>query len=1340
MVQAQRDAVPEALLPVWDLIVRDDGATIDFDNPTSFAGPLLKRARRRAREAVTDDVVKLVLSEAVTSMNISWCYKLTDEAIKAIAENCPSLKSIILGSELTTTALKEIGGCRSLESIDVSLCRNLTDEVIETIAKGCSSLKSITVAHNSEVPAAALKAIRTCRALESIDFSRCYNLTDEAIKAIAADCHSLQSINISRCDKVTNEAIKAIAKDCRRSLVSVNISGDIEIENHWLSSDAIKELARGCTKLTGIDLSWCANLTDDAVAEIGANCHSLKAIQLTSMDFARSHDLSDSAIIAIADGCPLLESIWVQGWRQLTTKAIEALSTKCTSLKTIDAQSCNVTALPVEIGDLLPNLEGLIINKNKLYELPHSIVKLEKLHKLEVHDNPLEEPPLEIAERGLQHIAWYFEELNKDNPGKENESKLIKAVFIGDGLEGKTSMRNALARRPNPRQAEEFRTPHLEIERTPVGGDVDANLFDCGGQREYVAGQLPYLTGLALYILVLEATSANDEKDAEFEAKVGRFLVLLLARAPGAVVMLVVSKVDEVDDPEKACRWFETKVKKWLEEQYTARRNHDEYQKEMIPLRIQTPALAVWVEADRSLSGDLRSVFKRRRQSSADSVQAVRNKILAIANHRKPSLLRGVRQRVPASYRKVLMLFGAIVEHGDDESALQALCDGTARELGKTETIKPNVAYRPIEKLWGLWERYRRSESSPEIPDYVFDCATRLWQDQDHILVDAGLVFLQPVFITKIVKPLVDRGLNKEVESEKITSDATKFLRKLQESQHLGTSSTTDRLGDLLVALNRFVTSGGLGDEVLLLPFLWRNVVGLHDKHYEQILEMLGKSGVIRRVQDENYPRRIVAIVPSRLPPKPDRDELRKYWKDMAGPEERQLVLEYRIWPGCPAGLSERFALGAYRFGDVLYAWLEGAVIKQVYALADFMVCVALESTDYITVKVRFPSKSAENETAAWTVLGKSRQMLEDECSRYFSGLAKVPTMLCEECLVAGRTSVGEIINWDESKTECGFTKNCGRTFRLRQYDMSNGADQEEIRKAVKRIVEKQDTSFTQILEELSHLKDSMERSESNNSAFHKELFAKLEHNFNVVVNQEKAMLGALTGLAQKKHKHPTLFQMERADDKGWTGCLNIGSEKLRIVFWSAEPLEPAPYEGQRGLEFRVIKDRQATALENTLWFCQKCGPIIKAVSISLTVAAKVGVGLNLGPILSEVSNEAQRALDIYDYGRKIRHLIDKGAPGDVNQTVSSSYDEFGEFLKNIGFEARHLPTLEPKPDENGNWRWVTKAGHATVPPPAPEPAPPLEPAPSPQPAPATALQLAPAPAQRQCSQCCSCC
>jgi internalin A len=80
---------------------------------------------------------------------------------------------------------------------------------------------------------------------------------------------------------------------------------------------------------------------------------------------------------------------------------------KLRNLKVLDCSHCNLESLPPEIATM-PNLKSLIVS-----------------------GNPLKTPPVEIAERGIEAVRAYFDDLTQNTTKKKGENRLL-AIAIED--------------------------------------------------------------------------------------------------------------------------------------------------------------------------------------------------------------------------------------------------------------------------------------------------------------------------------------------------------------------------------------------------------------------------------------------------------------------------------------------------------------------------------------------------------------------------------------------------------------------------------------------------------------------------------------------------------------------------------------------------------------------------------------------------------------------------------------------------------------------------------------------------------------------------------------------
>ena len=76
---------------------------------------------------------------------------------------------------------------------------------------------------------------------------------------------------------------------------------------------------------------------------------------------------------------------------------------KLKTLKKLNLGHNKISHLPESLGNLT-SLSELYLYENQLMSLPESLGNLTSLNRLSLEGNPLQEPPLEIAEKGVQAI------------------------------------------------------------------------------------------------------------------------------------------------------------------------------------------------------------------------------------------------------------------------------------------------------------------------------------------------------------------------------------------------------------------------------------------------------------------------------------------------------------------------------------------------------------------------------------------------------------------------------------------------------------------------------------------------------------------------------------------------------------------------------------------------------------------------------------------------------------------------------------------------------------------------------------------------------------------------
>ena len=157
--------------------------------------------------------------------------------------------------------------------------------------------------------------------------------------------------------------------------------------------------------LGGLGPDDALKLRDSHVIGLLSNPHHVDKQKVTAIYIYDCKGITDDSLIYIADNFPQLKELF--------------------------ASNCNISVLPDDFGDKLKNLQSLYLDDNNISKLPASIGNLVNLKKLyltdnkikalpvsvanlvgtctyfHIDDNPLQDPPLEVAKKGIGAIIEY---------------------------------------------------------------------------------------------------------------------------------------------------------------------------------------------------------------------------------------------------------------------------------------------------------------------------------------------------------------------------------------------------------------------------------------------------------------------------------------------------------------------------------------------------------------------------------------------------------------------------------------------------------------------------------------------------------------------------------------------------------------------------------------------------------------------------------------------------------------------------------------------------------------------------------------------------------------------
>ncbi|CAL5223987.1 g6599 [Coccomyxa viridis] len=193
-------------------------------------------------------------------------------------------------------ALAAANGPR-LKDVDLSGCQLVTDLGIRALTSSCRNLESVNVSSCYELSDAAFESLGTCSGLRSLDACGCEQLTDAGLQALAQGARDLRKVNLGWCEGVTEEGVRGLAHCCS-NLEVLDLCGCVKVRDM-----GVVAVALNCSKLTALGLHCCRRLTDASMAACA-----LKLRHLSSLNISGCLSMSPAAVQAVIDANPGLHT------------------------------------------------------------------------------------------------------------------------------------------------------------------------------------------------------------------------------------------------------------------------------------------------------------------------------------------------------------------------------------------------------------------------------------------------------------------------------------------------------------------------------------------------------------------------------------------------------------------------------------------------------------------------------------------------------------------------------------------------------------------------------------------------------------------------------------------------------------------------------------------------------------------------------------------------------------------------------------------------------------------------------------------------------------------------
>lgn len=327
---------------------------------------------------VSDSALQLLRNGTFESLTLNDCEKVTASGLSSISSVSKTLTSISL--ERCRGLSAELIACFPVALLEVNLsyCEWVDDQCIRALVKHCKLLTKVSLRHCKRLTdygVATFSDASSKPALTFLDISRCTKVTDVGLLALFTKAFKLQKLLASGLPMLEGLNLQGLSRTTGNALQILDLSS-----NARMRSITIAHLVRvyANARLTDLNLSSCAQVTDDTLVALGRFCPNLLTLRLASCplvsdvgvqrlvefvpplaneedtaDFMESESatlrcvklqtleltgcfqLTDAAFLALGRKCADLRMLLVDGVRRLSALGLRAIAEHCVHLRTL---------------------------------------------------------------------------------------------------------------------------------------------------------------------------------------------------------------------------------------------------------------------------------------------------------------------------------------------------------------------------------------------------------------------------------------------------------------------------------------------------------------------------------------------------------------------------------------------------------------------------------------------------------------------------------------------------------------------------------------------------------------------------------------------------------------------------------------------------------------------------------------------------------------------------------------------------------------------------------------------------------------------------------------------
>lgn len=296
------------------------------------------------------------------SLNLSGCCNVSDLALdNAFYKAVPALKRLNLSlcKEVSDNSLGRIAThCKNIEELDLGGCTKITNMGLLFVSIGLGKIKKLNLRSCRQISDAGIGHLsgvgaevcedKGATSLVELGLQDCQKLTDEALKHVSVGLPGLRKINLSFCVSVTDTGVKSLSR--------LPVLEDLNLR----SCDNVSDIGVGFlvddgnARLQTLDVSFCANVTDNAMKLIAGGMPMLKSLSMTTCT------ITDEGLTRVAKNLAKLENLNIGQCLAVTDSGLTSLVDNLKRLKTLDLYGCTRVS-PVTLGKLraMPEMKHL---------------------------------------------------------------------------------------------------------------------------------------------------------------------------------------------------------------------------------------------------------------------------------------------------------------------------------------------------------------------------------------------------------------------------------------------------------------------------------------------------------------------------------------------------------------------------------------------------------------------------------------------------------------------------------------------------------------------------------------------------------------------------------------------------------------------------------------------------------------------------------------------------------------------------------------------------------------------------------------------------------------------